>query len=173
MDAKKKGGRGPAKAPNVDWAAIKTEYITSSITFAELSKKTGIPSATLQKRGSLEEPSWTVQRNNISESITKSATESLTHQRLQFLIDSNRADVEVAERLRTKIREHLDVAASAAELKSLSGALKDAQSVARLALGLTTENSGLSAPDGGPVAVDIVGMPPADAYKAMMRAGGK
>ena len=114
-----------------------------------------------------------MQRNNISESITKSATESLTHQRLQFLIDSNRADVEVAERLRTKIREHLDVAASAAELKSLSGALKDAQSVARLALGLTTENSGLSAPDGGPVAVDIVGMPPADAYKAMMRAGGK
>lgn len=138
-----------------DWTALKLEYVNGSMSLRELADKHDIKSAGVMKRAASE--GWDDERKQISAKVSAEAQAILDEQRPNELARFNEDDLRVAKAIRSQVATHISKAQqdkrvlSANELRTLAGAAEAAQKMGRLALGVTTNNTGLSNPDGTPI----------------------
>lgn len=135
-----------------DWNALELEFVNGAMTYGELAQKHGLKEGTVRQRANRNE--WVEKRNALSQSVTSKAQENLSEKRVDELTQFNQDDLKVAVALREQISKAILIKGeelSPQELRALAGAHEAAQRVGRLALGATTENTGLSSPKGGPI----------------------
>lgn len=138
-----------------DWPALRQEWVSHpAMQLKELAAKHGLSAATVRARANRE--NWQRERNAMQREATQRATEAVVTTRAQQLARFNEDDLRVARAIRAKAAQMLGTAKGAAELRALASTLAEAQKIGRLALGATTENTGLSDPNGDPVAVSSV-----------------
>ena len=140
------GSKQESKRGTVDWAALELEYVLGDMTYHELADKHEISRSTVGNQASKR--NWSEKRDT-KRNETKIAVETVaTDERIAQQIAQNRADLSASAQVGAKVLEMLMHAEKPADVKALSGALKDCQAVARLALGMTTENNGQGDFDG-------------------------
>ncbi len=133
-----------------DWKALRLEYVNGSMTYAELAAKHGIKEGTVRQRANRDVPTWAEARNALSRSVTETAQAQITEKVIDELTKFNEDDLKVAKALRSQVAQHVKQAQEAkkpiavGELRSLASAMETAQRIGRLALGATTENTGIS-----------------------------
>jgi hypothetical protein len=145
---------------HINWTELRLEYIKGSMSIRELCEARGLKVSQIEKRCAVE--GWLAEREALAEKIRRTATESFTKSRGRELADWNANDLKVAKALRGKIAQRLSRLDEASrffnsDLRSLAQAAESAQRMARLALGATTENTGLSTPDGDPLPPPTLG----------------
>lgn len=139
----------------IDWLAIKLAYIHSAKTLSQIALEHGVSESAAEKRSEREK--WAEARRELSESVSRTATERINAERLTELANWNDADLRVAKAMRGQIIAAINTAANMAkplkpaEIRSLASAAEAVQKMGRLALGATTTNTGLSGPDGAPL----------------------
>lgn len=121
-----------------DWVAIKLQYINSSLNTREFAEKYGIPFGTLTKQ--VAQGKWQDERNTIGSHTEQKSIEFSVNNRAAKLAKFDDDCVELADDFRKKAKEFLHQIDSPMALKALTGAMKDTQVIARLALGASTEN---------------------------------
>jgi hypothetical protein len=167
---------------STDWAAIRFEYVSSSVTYADLAARHGLKDATVRQRGRRDK--WDDQRHATARYVTDSAHADVTSGRIDALRAFNSDDLAFARRIRQRLQQMLDdgtavdeatgepVRLSPRDLNAIAKAAESAQKIGRLALGVSTENTGHGGPNGiGPVSVTSI--PPgeyADALAAALAA---
>ena len=122
-----------------DWSAIKLDYIPSSLTLREVADKHGIKAAGVMRRAANE--GWDAERKQKSAEVSKVVSESLLDIRVSELAIYNAQDLEAAKAIREKALAMLDNAEHPSDVKSIAAAVDTASTVARLALGVATENA--------------------------------
>ncbi|MEN9885464.1 MAG: hypothetical protein RL758_42 [Pseudomonadota bacterium] len=144
-----------AEKPRPDWNPIRLAYLHSNKTLAQVAKEFGVTPEAVEKR--CEREGWAKLRRDASEAVGRAANEKIEAKRAEELAQQNDADLRVAKALRGQVVAAINSAAQNAkplrpvEIRQLAGAAAEIQKVVRLALGATTENTGVSNPDGGPV----------------------
>lgn len=133
----------------VDWQALRLEYVNGTMTLRELADSHGIKAAGMMNRSAKEE--WDAERKQRQAESSRAAQTSITIDRVAELVAFNEADLSVAKEARTKAKTMMETAVSATDLRAVVAALEAAQRIGRLALGATTDNSGLSDPNGDPL----------------------
>ena len=110
---------------NYDWNAIKTEYITTSISYRKLCEKHNIPFNTLQCRAKKEQ--WVEERNKhqdrvVAKSIQKSESKAIDYKKTLYEIA-----YKVARQLNDMTEQNtiFDLAAMGIKPKDITGAIKD------------------------------------------------
>lgn len=121
-----------------DWAALKTEFVNSAMTYRELAERHGLKEPTVRKRGQRED--WPEARRVLSQFVTSSASEQIAENRVDELTKFNEEDLATAKAIRAKAAAMMDLIDSPSDLRALAGAIDVAQKVGRLALGASTEN---------------------------------
>jgi hypothetical protein len=124
---------------STDWNAISIEFVSGVESYRALAHRHGLKEATVRQRASRE--GWQARRHELSQSVTAKAQDALTSQRVGELAKFNEDDLKIAKEIREKAQAMMGADLKPADLKALSGAVKDAQIVGRLALGASTENS--------------------------------
>lgn len=132
-----------------DWPALRREYVNGSLQLKELAEKHGLKPGTVRVRAHRED--WESERNAVLRAVTQVAQARLTEDRVTALARFNDDDLKVARAIRAKAASMLATAKSPADLRALASAMGEAQKIGRLALGATTDNTGLSDPNGGPI----------------------
>ncbi len=132
-----------------DWPALRREYVNGSLQLKELAEKHGLKAVTVRVRAHRED--WESERNAVQRAVTQVAQTRLTEDRATALARFNDDDLKVARAIRGKAASMLATAKSPADLRALASAMGEAQKIGRLALGATTDNTGLSDPNGGPI----------------------
>lgn len=138
-----------------DWPAIRLAYIHGSKTLAQLAVEYGVSSSAAEKRSEREK--WADARRELSDSVSRAAAERLSSERTIELANWNDADLKVARAMRGQIVAAINNATNTAkplkpaEIRSLASAAESVQKMGRLALGATTNNTGLSDPNGAPL----------------------
>lgn len=155
-----------------DWSALELEYVRGSMSYKELGDKHGIKEATVRQRSNRHD--WSQKRHELSQKLEAAAQAEHIDKRVDELVKFNEDDLKVARAIRAKIARKISASdeLSANDLRALAGAHEAAQRVGRLAMGATTENTGMSAPNGGPVQHEEVGAG-FNALAELMRAGQK
>lgn len=126
-----------------DWAALRVEYVNSSMQYKELAEKHGLKEGTVRQRANRED--WSRERNALSRAVTDAANASLGDERISRLAKFNDQDAKIAEALKGKAakllgRDSLDPS----ELSALSRVFDTAQKIGLLALGAATANTTVS-----------------------------
>lgn len=127
-------------ASKVDWDAIKYDYIFNSVTFVELAKKYGVSETAIRKQSSRN--NWPVEKQQAGDKVQKSAFDLMQENRAVQLATWNDEDIRLARAMRSKAAQMMvagDV--DAATLRSIASVADTAQKIARLAFGVSTENS--------------------------------
>lgn len=125
-----------------DWTAIRLEYVHGTQSMREVAEKHGIKAAGLMRKAALE--GWDAQRKQQSAEVSRVAAGTIIAARVDDLSQYNAEDLDAAKRIRAKALEMLDFAQSPQDIKAISGAVDTASKVARLALGVPTENSSVT-----------------------------
>lgn len=123
----------------IDWAAIKLEFVNGSMSLTDISEKYQLNGATVRSRAMRD--NWQQERNELQQIATKVVHEALLSEKVDKLKELNEVDLNAAKAIRDKANELLSSVATPNELKALSGAFDLAQKISRLALGASTENS--------------------------------
>lgn len=142
-----------------DWLAVKLEYINSSKSIRQLAQEFGVGESAAKRRSTKE--GWDSERKKQNQKVTEVAQKVTTVTRAQELAKFNEDDVRVAKAIRVKAAAMMQQATSPQEIRALALAFDTAQKIGRLALGATTDNTGLSDPNGGPIPLTNV---PVDEY---------
>jgi hypothetical protein len=137
-----------------DWELIRKEYVNGKDSVRELALRFKVSENALEKRSA--KGKWAEARRNMAEKVVAWADAKVAEVRVDQIAQFNTDDLRMARAIRAKAAALLSAAGpkSAADLRALAGAVEVAQKVGRLALGMTTENTGLSSPNGGPVEID-------------------
>jgi hypothetical protein len=122
-----------------DWTAIKLAYINSSKTLREVAEEFGVKAPGVFTRAAKE--NWQAERKQIQDETSKIVNESLKDLRVSELAMYNAADLDAAKEIRNKALQMMEAATGPHELKAIAGAIDTASKVARLALGVATENA--------------------------------
>lgn len=121
-----------------DWVAIKIQFVNSSLSTREFAEKYGIPFGTLTKQ--VAQGKWLDERISIGSYTEQKSIEYSVNNRAAKLAQFDDDCVSLADEFRKKAQEFLHQIDSPMALKALTGAMKDTQAMARLALGASTEN---------------------------------
>lgn len=125
-----------------DWTAIKLEYVHGTETMRELAERKGIKAAGLMKRAASE--GWEAERKQKSAEVSKTVSDALTEAKVDELSAYNAADLQAAKEIRAKALLMMQSASSPADIRAVAGSVETASKVARLALGVPTENSAIT-----------------------------
>lgn len=139
------------KRGKADWEALELQYIVGNMTMHELADAHKLNRNTLCAQAVKRD--WQEKRTKKRNETQKAVEEVATDERITQQINQNRADLSASAAIGAKVLEMLLIAEKPADVKALSGALKDCQAVARLALGMTTENNGHSGLDGKDIGI--------------------
>lgn len=110
-----------AAAKGIDWDALKTEYVTTSISQRDLAKKYGLNNVTISKRATAD--SWMEDRKK----HTKRVQARCLHEAENISVTRYKKFLNSLDRLQEKIDQilELDDALPPRDLKSLSSTLTD------------------------------------------------
>lgn len=108
-----------------DWAAIKSEYITTSISQRALSAKRGVSFSTLQKRCKRED--WTGRRREFHDKVEAAALESSATDAAEQLAVVR----DGAQRLAEIAAERLETAKTTMDLRNLAAVLSQTGAMLR------------------------------------------
>lgn len=154
-----------------DWVAVRIAYVHSTLSLSQVAEDYGINRKAVE--GRCEREGWVALRRQAQESMGAAVAARIAAEKTEELAAWNQNDIRVAKSLRQQIAKAVNDAnaiagepLSARDIRALAGAAVDMQKMGRLALGATTENTGVSSPEGGAVAVESV--TPAE-YKAALR----
>lgn len=154
-----------------DWSALEMEFVNGSMTYKELAEKHGLKEGTVRQRANRGK--WIERRNALSHSVTQAAQARLSDTRTDELAKFNENDIRLAKAVQSMaeqaliaMRENQSPGFDPLDLMRVASSLASAQKVGRLALGATTENTGVSSPKGGPV--ESVSMTPKE-FEAVAR----
>lgn len=141
-------------AIKVDWIALRVEYVNGTMALTDLAAKHSVPVSSVEKHCSRE--GWRDERARLSAKVRESATKSVAKTRTAQLKEWNENDLRIAKALRSKVASRIsnlneDSSAFTGQLRALASAAESAQRLARLALGATTQNTGLSDIEGNPI----------------------
>ncbi|MDH2997196.1 hypothetical protein A1D22_05860 [Pasteurellaceae bacterium LFhippo2] len=125
-----------------DWVAIKVQFVNSSLSTREFAEKYGIPFGTLTKQ--VAQGKWLDERIIIGSDTEQKSIEFSVNNRAVRLAKFDDDCIDLADDFRKKAKEFLHQIDSPMALKALTGAMKDTQAMARLALGASTENQATS-----------------------------
>lgn len=107
-----------------DWKAMKLEYITGGLSYRNLAKKYGIPYQAIAKHG--KDDGWGAAKTKYNDELMTKTIEKIgddASERLRKLLEA--ADKIVFKSIKMLDQEDLD----AKDLRSISGALKDAKDI--------------------------------------------
>lgn len=107
----------------IDWSAIKTEYITTNISYRKLAEKYGVGVSRLGERASDEK--WVELREQHRDKTVTKAIESISTKTAA----KNVKIQTVADRLLEKIVAMAETAQGAKEIKALTAALRDIKEI--------------------------------------------
>jgi hypothetical protein len=156
-----------------DWVAIEADFVGGTDDYATLCKKYGVNLATMRQRA--HRHGWPGKRHAISQNVIAEAVTAKVKGRVEQLRDWNSTDIMLAGAIRAKIARRIaayDAASllpSVEVLRTLASAAESVQRMARLAMGATTENTGLSNADGTPINPPTLG----DFYKTVTFVGNE
>lgn len=142
-----------------DWLAIKLEYVNSSKSIRQIAEEFGVGASAAMKHCANE--GWDAERKAQAQKVSEEAKKVSAVTRAQELAKFNQDDLRVSKAIRAKAANLMQTASSPSEIRSLALAFETAQKIGRLALGATTDNTGLSDPNGDPISVMSV---PVDDY---------
>lgn len=146
----------------VNWKSIKKDYVHGDYTSRELSEKHKVPEGTIRARISRED--WATTRSEVQQKIVSAATEKLANRTVDELAKFNEDGIKLARAFNAQVAKHIQSAQAANrtippnEIRSLAATAEVAQRMGRLAMGQTTDNTGVSSPHGG--AVEVMSMTP-------------
>lgn len=143
-----------AARPKTDWLAVKLEYINSSKSIRQVAEEFKVGASAAMKRCAAE--GWEAERKQQAEKVSAAAQKVSTINRAQELAKFNEDDLRVARAIRAKAASMLAGVKSPTDLRALASAMDAAQKIGRLALGATTDNTGHSDPNGGPIPISSV-----------------
>lgn len=138
----------PINTKDYDWNKIRTEFITTTLTYDKICTKHKLDPNLVRKRGSRER--WTDKRKEFSEQLTREVGAEVIEINKEALATYNEDALRDANRLREagrrmfmvlkdgKWSHRKDVAYGA--LGAAASAMMTADKIARLALGASTEN---------------------------------
>lgn len=146
---------------DLDWNAIKTEFITGTASLIDLGRKYGIKGSTIRNRSAgkktRDADNWQDLRDEWRRKVAAAAADVLAEQKKTELVTFNKNSLEIAKGIQTQIGKQLLVAQKGGfsidpkELRLMAGALEQSQKVGRLALGVSTDNLEHTGKDGGPI----------------------
>lgn len=128
-----------------DWDTLTFEYLAFDGTLEEFSKRKKIPLSTIRKQSS--KLNWSNRKSENGTRVERKAEDLLIEDSAAKLAEQNARDLAAVEAVHNKAVEMLAVCDKPSELRALSGVLKDMQAVARLALGVSTENANVNMVD--------------------------
>jgi hypothetical protein len=120
-----------------DYAKLKVEYVTGSMSLRELADQHGIKAAGLMARAVKDR--WDEERKQVQAKISSEAIKKSIPDRVAQLSDFNEKDLQMAKAIRAKASQMLMSCNSPSELRQVAAASEAAQKIARLALGANTE----------------------------------
>lgn len=147
-----------------DWPALRADYVSGQMSLLELSAKHGVSFRAVRHQS--ERGRWSNERRRVGQRVVATVTAAAVATRASQLTDWNDADLKIAKHMRGQLATRLaqipmepdpaDPFAHLSALDAIVRGLEATQRIARLALGATTTNSGLSSPDGGAIGVAVV-----------------
>lgn len=161
-------------ARRTDWNALRVEFVHGSMSMRELAASHGIRPSTLMNQATRH--GWEAERVRQRAEASEQAAARLAAQKVDELTKFNEGDLALAKALKVMVGRTIEqwskskLQASPNDMAALARTADTAQKIGRLALGATTGNTGLSAPDGGPVRTDDgSALPPPEEYEAIAR----
>lgn len=133
----------------LDWAALKANYLTGTLTQRDFAKAHKINPNTLMARANKEK--WEDERKQRQAETSNKAVAKHEAKAVDQLVKFNEDDVRIAKALRAKAAEMLPTARTPMALRSLASTFDVAQKIGRLALGANTESAELTGKNGGPI----------------------
>lgn len=125
---------------NPNWESLQLEFVSSNYSLLEFSRLREIPYSTLNRRA--KKNNWLSLQKDYRNGITNGAMAYVRDIKTDALVEQCERDIEATRRIYALIMEYLERGGlKPNDLKTLTGAIKDIQTVARLALGASTENS--------------------------------
>lgn len=143
-----------------DWMAIKVDFVRNGLKPEKLIEKYVVSPHTLRRRIRLE--GWVEARDEFHNSLKRELDNSSLDLRVAKLEQLNWDDLDVASRLRAQVVFALRASEDAKKpidplsLRALAGVAESAQRIARLALGLSTQNTELSGNPAKPLTLTTV-----------------
>jgi hypothetical protein len=142
-----------------DWFAVRAEYVAGSMSLRALAEKHGLSHDTLRRQSRTGK--WTEARREQARKVAAELEARTVASRVVQLKEWNDADLTLAKNVRARIAMRLAKIGPPADhgdqdlkaLQTITTMLESVQRIARLALGATTHNSGVSGPNGGPLEV--------------------
>ena len=128
----------------IDWAAARLDYVTHhELTASDIAKKYGAHPVTIWRRAAQEH--WTDERKTRARMLLGEVREKAVHTQAEELTRCNGRDLRLAEKLKTAVEQRLQSASALNEtaLLKLASVAATAQTIARLALGASTEIAGV------------------------------
>lgn len=177
--AKKPAAKTAPKAPakktpqtGTDWTPIRLAYIHSGKSLAQVAADFRVTADAAEQRSARE--GWAELRRQASEAVSTAAAARMEAERVSELVAWNAADLAAAKALRARVLHCLDAQPEEGDepigpnqVRALVAAAEGVQRIGRLALGATTENTGLSNPEGGPI--EGANVPVGDYEEALRR----
>ena len=136
-----------------DWAKLRSEYITTSITLRELADKHGIKAAGVMRRAANEY--WEAERKQESAKVSSAVINASAEVRVAELDKFNADDLKMARAIRARAAQMMATVTSPQDLRAIAGAVDAAQKVGRLALGVSTNSNEITGKDGSPIAPPV------------------
>ena len=124
----------------VDWLAIKTEYITTDISYRKLAEKHGIRYATIQKRG--QEEGWQELRDQFKTKTVSKTIEKLSEKKAKQAVKVG----DLADKLLVKLEqaiEELDLKVTTHKIKTEKGSKETTVEFQTAEEGGTVDRTGL------------------------------
>ncbi len=142
------------KPKQPDWNVVRAEYVNGTDTLQYIADKYGVNPATLRKRASVG--GWQDARQEFARKVALTLETKTVVSRVSQLKEWNDDDLKIAKVLRSKLAMRLakvseETASGLEVLRTIASTVEAVQRVARLALGATTANQGVSNPDGTPI----------------------
>lgn len=132
-------------AAKYDWTALTVEFVSGDMSLTDFAMSKKIPYGTIVRQ--YRKLKWAEKRANSEQSIINKSLDLAVDENALKLAEQNARDLAAVYAVQNKAVEMLAVCDKPSELKALSGALRDIQAVARLALGVSTENANVSMVD--------------------------
>lgn len=153
-------------------AELRVLYVNGTMSLRELATTHGASVSTMMKVSARE--GWEEARKRVAAQVAVAAQQQINSGRVDELRAFCEADLQVAKALRGSVARLLASAGkdgkpalSTTELRQLAGTAADAQRIGRMALGLSSDNTGHAGPNGvGPVLTSNV---TPEEYKAALK----
>lgn len=126
-----------------DWAALRVEFINSTMQYKDIADKHGLKEGTVRQRAHRE--GWPDERNAMSQAVTKEAIALQGDARVSRLAKFNDQDAKIAEVIKAKAAAMLNgITDDDKALANLVRIFDGAQKIGLLALGAATENTNVT-----------------------------